>query len=371
MKDGRYIDTSIATLEGEGADQNPQPAGKTPPPSEAWHLVPSGHTADTEPTYYDKPAIKPPVWVWSIPAYFYVGGMAGAAMVMGMAAQLVGGRKLRRFDERCRWMGAIGGGIGTALLIYDLGRRTRFLFMLRVFRPTSPMSVGSWVLAAATPLSAGSALLTMSDGSARWLGDAAGIGAGILGLPLATYTAVLIANTAVPLWQGSRRTLPLLFGASSMASLGSLCDLLPLPERESRIMTRFGIAGRAIELAAAVAVEREVRVVPRVAKPLHNGVSGTLWKAARILTVSSLALAFLPGKWRAKKFAAGVLGSLGGLAVRFAIFQAGKASAMDPRATFRQQRQGHGAAEVTGRAAMADPPRKLPQPRTVDELVQA
>ena len=72
-------------------------------------------------------------------------------MVLGLATQLFGGRRLRGFDERCRWIGAIGGGVGSALLIYDLGRKSRFLNMLRVFRPTSPMSVGSWVLAAATP----------------------------------------------------------------------------------------------------------------------------------------------------------------------------------------------------------------------------
>ena len=115
----------------------------------------------TDPTYYDKPVIKPPVWIWAVPAYFYVGGVAGAAMALALAGQVFGGRKLRHFEERCRWIGAVGGGIGTALLIHDLGRPERFLFMLRVFRATSPMSIGSWVLAAATPLSAGSALLTL------------------------------------------------------------------------------------------------------------------------------------------------------------------------------------------------------------------
>src|SRR5690349_16377904 len=205
----------------------------------------------TDPTYYDKPTIKPPAWIWAVPAYFYVGGVAGAAMVLAFAGQLLGGRKLRRFEEHCRWIGAIGGGVGTALLFHDLGRKRRFLFMLRVFRPTSPMSVGSWVLAAATPLSAGSALLAFSKGYWRLAGDAAGIGAGILGLPLATYTAVLISNTAVPLWLASERTLPLLFGASSMASLGALCDLLPFRGREERILHRFGVVGRVAELAAA------------------------------------------------------------------------------------------------------------------------
>jgi hypothetical protein len=111
-----------------------------------------------------------------------------------------------------------------------------------------------------------------------------------------------------------------------------------------------------------MAMEREVARVERAARPLHEGVSGALWKAAKALTVASLALTLLPGRWRGKQAGAGALAALGGLALRWAVFQAGKASARDPRATFRQQRAGFGGAEVTGRPAVAQPPRALPQP---------
>ncbi len=299
--------------------------------------MPARESLPAQPTYYGRPVIKEPVWIWSVPGYFFVGGLAGAAMTVGMAAQLFGGRRLRHFEERCRWVGAIGGGIGTALLIHDLGRKERFLFMLRVFRPTSPMSVGSWVLALATPLSAGSALLTMSRGLPWRLGYMAGIGAGILGMPLATYTAVLISNTAVPLWSSSRRTLPLLFGASSMASLASVFELMPLDQRERAIMHTFGTVGRVAELAAAVAVEKEASQVPRVAEPLQQGVSGALWRAAAVLTAASLVVSLLPGRARAKRMISGTLGILGGACIRFAVFHAGKASARDPHATFQSQ----------------------------------
>ena len=333
--DGRYIDSSIAILEGEAAHQKTSPERNEPLPEE--RLQPAA-TAASAGTYYGKPAIKPPVWIWSVPAYFFVGGVAGAAMTLGLATQLAGGSRLRHFEERCRWIGAVGGGIGSALLIYDLGRKERFLMMLRVFRPTSPMSIGSWVLALATPLSAGSALLTMSKGWLYDLGYAAGMGAGFLGLPLATYTAVLLSNSAVPLWLGARRTLPFLFGASSIASLGCLLDLMPLDRRESAIALRVGVLGRAAELVAADAVAREVSMVPQVALPLKEGLSGTLWRAARLLTAASLALALLPGKSRRRRVSSGVLGILGGLALRYAVFHAGKKSSHDPLATFQQQR---------------------------------
>ena len=288
-------------------------------------------------TYYDRPVLKPPVWIWTIPAYFFVGGVAGAAMTMGLAVQVAGGPRMRRFDERCRWIGAIGGGVGTVLLIADLGRKARFLAMLRVLRPSSPMSIGSWVLALATPLSAGSALLTMTRGGLRYVGYVAGMGAGVLGMPLATYTAVLLSNSAVPVWLSTRRTLPLLFGASSAASLASVLELMPLRSRERAIVHRFGLAGRVAELAASEAVEREACANSQVGLPLRRGVSSALWKAAKILTVASLALTAIPWKRKTPRMAGAICGVLGGLAVRFAIFHAGKVSSLDPRATFAQQ----------------------------------
>jgi formate-dependent nitrite reductase membrane component NrfD len=351
LSEARYIDPALGTLEGEASHQQVEHREIQLQP---WRQ-PTG--LSPQPTYYDKPAIKPPVWIWSIPTYFYVGGVAGAAMVMGMAAQVFGGNRLRSFDERCRWVGAIGGGIGSALLIHDLGRKTRFLFMLRVFRPTSPMSIGSWVLAAATPLSAGSALLTAGGrgrGAGGRLGRAAGIGAGLLGLPLATYTGVLISNTAVPLWCEGRRVLPILFGASSVASMGALSEFMNLKPYERRIMEQFAFAGRIAELGAGWMLEREVARVDGLAKPFQQGVSGALWKTAKLLTAASLVVSLLPGKWKGRLVIAGTLGTLGGLAVRFAIFQAGKASANDPQATFRQQRAAS---------------RTLPQPKTVEEVV--
>jgi formate-dependent nitrite reductase membrane component NrfD len=288
-------------------------------------------------TYYDRPVLKSPVWIWSVPLYFFVGGVAGAAMTLGLAVQLLGGRRLRKFSETCHWTGAIGGGIGSVLLISDLGRKARFLAMLRVFRPSSPMSVGSWVLALATPLSAGSALLTTGRGPVRTAGLAAGVGAGVLGMPLATYTAVLLGNSAVAVWMATRKSLPLLFGASSAAGLASVFDLMPLATPERAVVRNFGIAGRLADILVSHAVESDACANPRVGLPLSRGVSGALWKSAKILTAVSLALSLIPGKSDTRRRMAGVCGVFGSVALRFAIFHAGKASALDPRATFSQQ----------------------------------
>jgi formate-dependent nitrite reductase membrane component NrfD len=345
--DGRNIDPVSGLLIGEASDQKVQgdrskPEGSTP--HEVWGQMPSSNGGTGDPTYYDRPVLKRPVWKWYVPAYFYAGGVAGASMTLGALAQLAGRRDLA---VRCRWLAAGGGAVGTALLIADLGRPERFLNMLRVFRPTSPMSVGSFVLAGAAPLAAGSAILSNAPQPLRALGDAAALGAGVLGSPLAGYTAVLVSNTAVPVWQQSRRSLPPLFVASAMSSAASLLELLRQDERDARTVHRFGVAGKVAELASALALEREAAAVEVVAKPLKQGRSGVLWKASKLLTAASLALSLLPGeRSRTRTIAAAVLGTACGLAVRFAVMEAGKASAADPRATFQMQREGHGAAEL-------------------------
>src|SRR6185312_6208255 len=102
--------------------------------------------ASEDPTYYGRPVIKKPVWSWSIPLYYYVGGTAGGAAVLGAAATMMGRDHFPRLIPRSRWIGAIGGAASAALLIYDSGKPSRFLYMLRVFRPTSPMNMGTWIL---------------------------------------------------------------------------------------------------------------------------------------------------------------------------------------------------------------------------------
>ena len=301
-------------------------------------------TLREEPTYYDRPLIKEPVWVWSVPAYFYAGGAAGASLALAAAAQLLNNSS-GELATRCRRIGLAGVVLGSGLLIYDLGRPGRFFNMLRVFRPTSPMNVGSWVLAATGSLSALAGL--RRPGSKR-LSDIAAIGAGIFGIPLSGYTGVLLANTAVPVWQEATRTLPALFIASGMASAGALLHFMELPPRDETIARRFAIAGHAAELVAMSALEREVSGVEQVGKPLREGFSGFLWKTARTLGAVSLALALLPTKSRRIKTAAGICGTAAALSLRFSLLQAGRNSARDPHASFQQQhgREPHGLTEA-------------------------
>lgn len=96
-------------------------------------------------SYYDKPIVKAPPWGHEIAAYLFLGGVAGGSGLIAAGAQLAGLPTLRR-NARLASMTAIG--LSTVALVSDLGRPDRFYNMLRTFKVTSPMSVGSWILAA-------------------------------------------------------------------------------------------------------------------------------------------------------------------------------------------------------------------------------
>ena len=108
-----------------------------------------------------RPVIKPPVWTHEIPFYFFAGGLAGASAGFALLSDLRG-------DEAAgaARLGAAlaGAAVSPALLISDLGRPERFLNMLRVFKVTSPMSVGSWILSAFGAATAAGALHALGGG---------------------------------------------------------------------------------------------------------------------------------------------------------------------------------------------------------------
>jgi formate-dependent nitrite reductase membrane component NrfD len=338
VTDGRDINPDLGTLSGEAGGQL---AGVMDPhlkeSSQTFEQVPA--SLETDPTYYDRPVLKAPVWGWEVPLYYYTGGAAGACLVLGAAAQLDRSGQLNRMIRRCHWAGIIGSSVSGALLIGDLGRPSRFLNMLRVFRPTSPMNMGAWILSGAAPTAITAGLFLRRRGFWRLIGESSGFASGLFGMGLATYTGVLVGNSAIPIWQSSRRILPFLFGASAMASAGSLFDLFSGDPRERRITYTFGTVGRIAELTAAVAMEKHAARIPGVERPLHSGPSGFLWRAATILTAASLITSLLPRSSRKKRVIAGVLGTAGSLALRYAVHTAGTASARDPRATFHSQRE--------------------------------
>lgn len=346
--DGRDINTNLGELSGEAGSQ--VSAGSTDvhigSVAKAWNTLPEPQRDD--PTYYDVPMLKEPVWGWSIPLYYYVGGLTGGSLVLGAAAQITRSNESQTLIRRCQLIGFTGSLVSGALLVYDLGRPSRFLNMLRVFRPTSPMNVGAWILSGTGATATGALLLRMLGNWLRVPGALLGYAAGVFGAGLATYTGVLVASSAIPIWQESRKALPVLFGASALASVGCTFDMFTEHAEERRITNVIGNVGRVAEIVAGTLMEHHASAVPRVGRPFKHGLSAVMWRTAELLTATSLLVSVAPNRTRRTRLAAGLLGTAGSLLLRSTIAHLGTVSARDSRASFHQQRAGRGGAEVSG-----------------------
>lgn len=282
-------------------------------------------------SYYGQPVIKEPVWTPEIPLYFFAGGLGGASAGLAFLAEQRGNERL----ARAAWASALAGvGVSPPLLISDLGRSTRFLNMLRMFKITSPMSVGSWILSAAG-LTTGISALSALTGRYRLAGLIAKPAAALLGLPLSTYTAVLIAQTAVPVWHEARRELPVIFAAGAAASAGAATTILTDPEHAGAAR-RLAVIGSVGELLAVPAMEHRLG---ELGQPYHEQAAGRYARLARVLTVAGTVAVASSGRRRAAGIAGGALILAGALSERWSIFRAGFQSAREPRYTVAPQRE--------------------------------
>jgi hypothetical protein len=296
-------------------------------------------------SYYGRPVIKEPVWRKpDVPGYLFLGGLAGGSSVLAVGAQLSGHRDLARVAKT----GAVGAiSLSAVALVHDLGRPDRFLNMLRVFKPSSPMSVGSWLLAGYGPV-AGAAAASELTGLFPRAGSAATIGAGLLGPAIATYTAALICDTAVPAWHEGHREMPYVFAGSAASAAGGL-GLLATPLDDTRPARELAVAGAAVELIAKrrllARLSRPARPArpadsgpQNLAEPYETGRIGTLMRVAEALTAAGLAGAVLGRRSRAVSAASGAALLAASAMTRWGIFEAGMASARDPKYTIVPQR---------------------------------
>jgi hypothetical protein len=286
----------------------------------------------SEASYYGKPIINPPVWEErDIAGYLFAGGLAGASSILAAGAELTGRPRMARRSKLCA---AAALAASLVALVHDLGRPSRFLNMLRVFKPTSPMNVGSWLLGIYGPLNA-AAVASDVLGVAPRAGRAASVGAGALGAGVAAYTSALIANTAVPAWHEGHRELPFVF-VGSAASAGAGFALIAAPRAERGPARRMAIAGATGELAAELLMERRLGMV---AEALHEGEAGRRLTAAKALTAAGAVGAALSSRSRAAAGIGGAALLAGSALMRFGLFEAGMASARDPKYTAAPQRE--------------------------------
>ncbi|HUP00776.1 MAG TPA: NrfD/PsrC family molybdoenzyme membrane anchor subunit [Gemmatimonadota bacterium] len=320
--------------------------------------IPQGHG------YYGRPVVKPPVWTWEIPLYFFVGGAAGmaaaialGATITGPDAVLEGGGPRAGMVRAALWLAAAGAALSPILLILDLGRPARFLNMLRVFKWRSAMSIGAWTLVAFGATAATAALLVEILHRAASGGDPGGgplglpvsliemfalgliAGAGVAGALLATYTGVLLGATTIPAWFTHHRLLPIHFGAAGLGSAAAALELLGF---ELVPLHALGLAAAGIETAVWAGLE--LRSHGAADRALREGRAGLLLRASGLLA-GPLALVLRLVGWVPAAAAVFLAGALIG---RYGWLAAGRASGRDPEATFATQRSTRGRIQDRG-----------------------
>ena len=285
--------------------------------------------------YYGEAVVRPPVWTWEIAIYFFVGGMGGMSAVIAAASAAFHHLDLARVAILVAVLAAI---ISPVLLILDLGRPSRFLNMLRVFKHRSPMSVGVWILvlfsicvvpaSIALELHARGIFAGQADLVIRIIAGLLLIGSALFGVLLATYTGVLIGATAIPVWFTHRVLLPIHFGTAGLGTSGALLELLGYRIAPLNAIG-FLAAGAETILALSLLLWRH----GAADRALHSGRSGWLVQGGEILTgplpLVLRAIGFVP--FAATSFL------LGALLSRFGWISAGKISGCDPEAVFAAQ----------------------------------
>ena len=294
-------------------------------------------------SYHGQPVLKRPTWTWEVPVYFFTGGMAGASAGLGYSSQLRGNDVLAR---RSWTVAAAAIAVSPPLLISDLGRPERFLNMLRMFKVTSPMSVGSWILSA-------SGAATAVAAANQWTGrfpraaKVARPAAAVFGLPLSTYTAALIANTAVPVWHEGRRWLPFVFGSGAALSAGAAAVALTPPEHAAPAR-RLALGAAVVEVGCKELMQRRLG---ELGEPYDQGAAGRFSQLSRACVGAGTAL--LASRGRRSRSAAAVAGGLlcaGALSARLSILRAGFQSASDPKYVVGPQRDAIDRGERAGAA---------------------
>ena len=289
-------------------------------------------------SYYGRPILKQPAWDWRIPAYLFAGGASAGATLLSVGADLTGRRRLRR-SMRLAAVATLGAS--TYFLVSDLGRPERFHHMLRVAKPTSPMSVGTWILASYSPgigLAAVGELLPARWGITRLLRRLAlpaSLSSAAVAPALAGYTAILLAQTAVPAWNTAHPYLPFVFTGSAAASGGGLAMLVASPA-ETGPARVFAAAGATAELVASRVLEHKIGMV---AEAYTTGRAHTLRRWSEYLTLGGLAATAVARRSRLAGVVAGLALLAGSALQRFGVFAAGVASTRDPRYVVTPQRE--------------------------------
>ncbi|MGA2371466.1 MAG: hypothetical protein ABSG11_12440 [Candidatus Korobacteraceae bacterium] len=179
------------------ANAKPQPAFTEPP------LLETG----SESGYANMPVTKTPGWYGTIAWDALLNGMATGLFLAAAVSELAAPAVFMRVAKVAYPVALVLLLVDLGLLVSDLGDSLRFHHMLRVFKPGSPMSVGTWCLTIfSLPLTAAAVLSLLAEMGidfewARTLAVVVGL---LPAFGSAAYKGVLLSTNAQPGWKDAR-----------------------------------------------------------------------------------------------------------------------------------------------------------------------
>jgi formate-dependent nitrite reductase membrane component NrfD len=301
-------------------------------------------------TYYGLPSVKPSLWGGLVSGYMFVAGVGGSAQIIATAADLAGDRALTPIIRNGRYIALAATVLGGPLLIIDLHTPQRWYNMLRIFRKTSPMSIGTWVLMSFGSLSAALAAAQFAadhghspSRTMQTVIKLLDVPAALAGMAMSTYTGALLSATSTPLWAAAPRRIAAAFGASAMASGAAALTIAEqgcgAPDT-GRALDRIALVASAVELFLLLSLRQRFRE-----QGVDSALNETGWGLAYDLGVMALG-AGVPilhhvesviGPERAPRRALIISLAVlaGGFLLRHGLLRAGNISAKRPKDYFR------------------------------------
>lgn len=298
-------------------------------------------------TYYGQQALKYPHWDWKVSGYIAVAGTAGAAQALATLGSLRDPEGLRAARRGARLMALAGSTAGAAMLIADLKTPQRFYNMLRILRPTSPMSFGTYIFGA---FGGASLFSAFAEGPAvgrrhllRWLGKAAQLVSGFSGAGVATYTAALVSATSNPYWAAAPRSLGGQFAGVAVAmgaAALALWERLGGRDATARRFEKVAAIATLAHVGASTAVNKRLKECG-VSQPIEQSKPQRRLKASSLIIAGAAPLvgyalsAALGGSAGRNAAMAGSCAALaGGMLMRHGLLEAGKAAREQPESGF-------------------------------------
>lgn len=353
-RDERPLMNEAAWVENLRHRPDPNRLHSAPTPAPDAYELPAmpprhGDTVATEPSYYDVPLLKPPVWKWEIASYFFLGGLSAGAYLLARTAERAGGKKYRDLTRLGSYVAFLALLPCPPLLIADLGDPKRFHHMLRVWKPSSPMNFGTWSLVAYSGMVTSEVIRQylnehgarlgfsersklrklMNNGVLLLLHDAAGMPFSLI---VASYTGLLLSCTANPLWSKNPALGPL-FSASAI-STGAEAVSLALEGRATASPAQVVLkkVDTLAHIAEVLLLGGFFRFAGEKAAPLRQGRMQWFHRLSLGGLLASEFLKLLPGWHRRKpvRILSSALGLLAGFSMRWAMVFAGRDAAQDP-----------------------------------------